>query len=164
MDGFDPNGVNVNEKDNGPESETDNSENMYNNHGSGSDGLRYLEFNADMDMEKPKFVKGLVFPNMTILKEAIKQNEMVDKVEVKLKKNYKQRLQTAARATYLREFEDDIDQLNVLSEVVYNWIKGNDTSQWFRPTHAGLQKYQVEVRPPHHHVVNLEQRSCPCRK
>ncbi|KAK8659640.1 hypothetical protein V6N13_029837 [Hibiscus sabdariffa] len=34
----------------------------------------------------------------------------------------------------------------------------------FWPTHAGFQKYQVEAGPSHQHVVDLEQRSCTCRK
>ncbi|KAK8661477.1 hypothetical protein V6N13_091079 [Hibiscus sabdariffa] len=106
----------------------------------------------------------------------------------------------AARATYLKEFEDVMDQLKALSEAAYNWIKGKDPSQWSRshfstrskcdmllnnhcesfnkkklatnieqsmrfwPTHAGFQKYQFEAGPSHQYVVNLEQRSCTCRK
>ncbi|KAK8978584.1 hypothetical protein V6N11_055571 [Hibiscus sabdariffa] len=40
MDGFGPDGVNVNEKDKEPESETDNSEDLYSDHGSDSDRPR----------------------------------------------------------------------------------------------------------------------------
>ncbi|KAK8713463.1 hypothetical protein V6N13_148679 [Hibiscus sabdariffa] len=97
MDGFGPVGVNLNEKDKEPESETDNSEDLYSDHGSDSDRPRYPEFNSNMDMEKPKFVKGLVFPNRTVLKEAIKQYGRVNRVEVKLKKNGKWRLQAICK-------------------------------------------------------------------
>ncbi|KAK8715877.1 hypothetical protein V6N13_043203 [Hibiscus sabdariffa] len=38
----------------------------------------------------------------------------------------------AVRATYLREFEDAMDQLKALSKAAYNWIKGKDPSQWSR--------------------------------
>ncbi|KAK8694272.1 hypothetical protein V6N13_071826 [Hibiscus sabdariffa] len=92
MDGFGPDCVNVNEKDKEPGSETENSENLYN-----SDRPRYPEFNSDMDMKKPKFVKGLVFPNRIVLNEAIKQYETVNRLEVKLKKNDKQRLQATCK-------------------------------------------------------------------
>ncbi|KAK8538935.1 hypothetical protein V6N12_034639 [Hibiscus sabdariffa] len=40
MDGFGSNGVHVNDKDHGPESETDKSEELYSEHGSDSDGPR----------------------------------------------------------------------------------------------------------------------------
>ncbi|KAK8497124.1 hypothetical protein V6N12_019279 [Hibiscus sabdariffa] len=40
MDGFGPDGVNLNEKDKEPESETDNSEDLYSDHGSDSDRPR----------------------------------------------------------------------------------------------------------------------------
>ncbi|KAL4376601.1 hypothetical protein GQ457_02G042110 [Hibiscus cannabinus] len=83
MDVFGPDGVNLNEKDKERKSETDNSEDLYSDHGSDSDRRRYPEFNFDMDMEKPKFVKGLVFPNRAILKEATKQYGRVNRVEVK---------------------------------------------------------------------------------
>ncbi|KAL4376245.1 hypothetical protein GQ457_02G030690 [Hibiscus cannabinus] len=97
MDGFGPDGVNLNENDKEPESETDKSEDLYSDHGSDSDRPRYPEFNSDVDMEKPKFVKGLVFPNRTVLKEAIKQYGRVNRVEVKLKKNDKRRLQAICK-------------------------------------------------------------------
>ncbi|KAK8690553.1 hypothetical protein V6N13_074085 [Hibiscus sabdariffa] len=97
MDGFGPNGVHVNDKDHGPESETDKSEELHNEHGSDSDGPSYPEFKFDTDMMKPKFVKGLVFPNRTVLKEAIKQYGRVDRVEVKLKRNDNRRLQAICK-------------------------------------------------------------------
>ncbi|KAK9029906.1 hypothetical protein V6N11_031348 [Hibiscus sabdariffa] len=47
MDGFGPDGVNLNEKDKESESETDNSEDLYNDHGSDSDRPSYsLDINA----------------------------------------------------------------------------------------------------------------------
>ncbi|KAK8549264.1 hypothetical protein V6N13_008941 [Hibiscus sabdariffa] len=97
MDGFGPDGVNVNEKDKEPESETDNSEDLYSDHGSDSDRPRYPEFNSNMDMEKPKFVKGLVFLNRAVLKEAIKQYGRVERVEIKLKKNDNRRVQAVCK-------------------------------------------------------------------
>ncbi|KAK8689666.1 hypothetical protein V6N13_088379 [Hibiscus sabdariffa] len=97
MDGFGPYGVNVNEKNKEPESETDNSEDLYSDHGLDLYRPRYPEFNSDMDMEKPKFVKGLVFSNRTVLKEAIKQYGRVERVEIKLKKNDKRRLQAVCK-------------------------------------------------------------------
>ncbi|KAK8696438.1 hypothetical protein V6N13_001573 [Hibiscus sabdariffa] len=97
MDGFGPDGMHVNDKDNGLESDSDHSENLYSEHGSDSDGPRYPEFNSETDMVKPKFVKGLVFPNKTTLKEAIKQYGRVDRVEVKLKKNDNRRLQALCK-------------------------------------------------------------------
>ncbi|KAK8675568.1 hypothetical protein V6N13_033634 [Hibiscus sabdariffa] len=43
MDGFGPNGVHVNDKDHGPESETDKSKELHSEHGSDSDGeLSYM--------------------------------------------------------------------------------------------------------------------------
>ncbi|KAK8715879.1 hypothetical protein V6N13_043205 [Hibiscus sabdariffa] len=80
-----------------PESETDKSEELHSEHGSDSDGPRYPEFKSDADMVKPKFVKGLVFPNRTVLKEVIKQYGRVDRVEIKLKKNDNQRLQAICK-------------------------------------------------------------------
>ncbi|KAK8672002.1 hypothetical protein V6N13_110380 [Hibiscus sabdariffa] len=38
----------------------------------------------------------------------------------------------AARATYLREFENAMDQLKSLSEAAYIWIKGKNPAQWSR--------------------------------
>ncbi|KAL4366263.1 hypothetical protein GQ457_05G026550 [Hibiscus cannabinus] len=97
MDGFGPNSVHVNDKDHGPESEIDKSKELHSEHGSDSDGPRYPEFKSDIDMVKPKFVKGLVFPNMIELKQAIKQYGMVDWVEVKLKRNGNRRLQAICK-------------------------------------------------------------------
>ncbi|KAK8675567.1 hypothetical protein V6N13_033633 [Hibiscus sabdariffa] len=150
----------------------------------------------------------------------------------------------AARATYLWEFENDMDQLKSLSEVAYIWIEGETPAQWSRshfstrskcdmllnnhcesfnksileaidkpiltlmetirvkimtrivskrevaekykgllcgkiqkkldagieesimfwPTYAGVNTYQVEAGLSHQHVVDLDQRSCTCRK
>ncbi|KAK8993881.1 hypothetical protein V6N11_008096 [Hibiscus sabdariffa] len=55
MDGFGPDGVNVNEKDKEPESETDNSEDLYSDHGSDSDRPRALK-----TKENPSDCEGTV--------------------------------------------------------------------------------------------------------
>ncbi|KAK8986475.1 hypothetical protein V6N11_010031 [Hibiscus sabdariffa] len=51
MDGFGPDGVNLNEKDKEPESETDNSEDLYSDHGSDSDRPSPYQWAPVTDME-----------------------------------------------------------------------------------------------------------------
>ncbi|KAK8555746.1 hypothetical protein V6N13_069828 [Hibiscus sabdariffa] len=150
MDGFGPDGVNVNENDKEPESETNNSEDLYSDHGSDSDRPRYPEFNSDMDMEKPKFVKGLVFPNRAVLKEALKQYGRVERVEIKLKKNDNRRVQAVCKegcpwklwATPLNP-KDSMDQTWQIKTMVnsHNCSKDvanrNITSKWMAKYYIG---------------------------
>ncbi|KAK8707860.1 hypothetical protein V6N13_058912 [Hibiscus sabdariffa] len=71
-----------------------------------------------------------------------------NKEHFKGKKNHKDALWKAAKATYVKEFEDAMAELKALC--------------W--PTHAGDHKYQVSVGPLNQHEVDLEHHTCSCRK
>ncbi|KAL4340610.1 hypothetical protein GQ457_08G023220 [Hibiscus cannabinus] len=45
-------------------------------------------------------------------------------------KNLKDPLWKAARATYVKEFEDAMAELKALSVPTFDWLKGNDPAQW----------------------------------
>ncbi|KAK8610086.1 hypothetical protein V6N13_026630 [Hibiscus sabdariffa] len=196
MDVFGLDGVNVNEKDKEPESETDNSEDLYSDHGSDSDRPRNItskwmaKYYIDKFMFEPNYtMRSLVhdvlqeFGTFVFtgkcgrareaalemiegnhkgqygriydyiqelrstnpgLKEAIEDlflNAEDRKCVRHMYTNFKEKHKGQAlkdvvwkttRATYLREFEDAMDQLKALSEAAYNWIKGKDPSQWSR--------------------------------
>ncbi|KAL4319700.1 hypothetical protein GQ457_18G016540 [Hibiscus cannabinus] len=74
MDGFGPEGVRVNPE---LESDIDKSDELNSDHD--SDCPRYSDFNVETDMINPKFVKGLIFSDRNVLKEAIKHYERVNR-------------------------------------------------------------------------------------
>ncbi|KAK8655995.1 hypothetical protein V6N13_108557 [Hibiscus sabdariffa] len=45
-------------------------------------------------------------------------------------KNLKDALWKAARATYLKQFEDAMDELKALSKNAFDWLNGKDPAQW----------------------------------
>ncbi|KAK8707728.1 hypothetical protein V6N13_058781 [Hibiscus sabdariffa] len=98
MDGFGADGVRVN-----PEMESDNdkSDEFHSDHDSDSEGPRFSEFNTETDMVNPKFVKGLIFYDRKVLKEAIKHYRRVNRVQVKLQKNDLKRIQVVCQETCL---------------------------------------------------------------
>ncbi|KAK8625783.1 hypothetical protein V6N13_056943 [Hibiscus sabdariffa] len=83
MDGFGADGVRVNPE---IESDSDKSNELHSDHDYDSDGPRFSEFNTETDMVNPKFVKGLIFSDRNVLKEAIKHYGRVNRVQVKLQK------------------------------------------------------------------------------
>ncbi|KAK8618216.1 hypothetical protein V6N13_132217 [Hibiscus sabdariffa] len=48
-------------------------------------------------------------------------------------KNLKDALWKAARATYLKLFEDAMDELKALSKNAFDWLNGKDPAQWSKP-------------------------------
>ncbi|KAK8996676.1 hypothetical protein V6N11_081941 [Hibiscus sabdariffa] len=84
MDSFGYDGVRVN-----PElgSDSDKSNELNSDHDSNSDGLRYSDFNAETDMINPKLVKGLIFSDRNVWKEAIKHYDRMNRFQVRLQKN-----------------------------------------------------------------------------
>ncbi|KAL4302903.1 hypothetical protein GQ457_10G015980 [Hibiscus cannabinus] len=99
-------------------------------------------------------------------------------------KNLKDALWKASRATYLKQFEDAMDELKALSKNAFDWLNAKDPAQWSKshfsprsksdmllsnlskcwPTHAGGHKYQVSEGPLNQHAVDLENGTCSCRK
>ncbi|KAL4324034.1 hypothetical protein GQ457_11G001980 [Hibiscus cannabinus] len=96
MDGFGVDGVRVNPE---IESDSDKSDELHSDHDSDSDSPRFSEFNNETDMVNPKFVKGLIFSDRNVLKEAIKHYERVNRVQVKLQKNDTKRIQAVCQET-----------------------------------------------------------------
>ncbi|KAL4282620.1 hypothetical protein GQ457_16G009370 [Hibiscus cannabinus] len=96
MDGFGPEGVRVNPE---LESDSDKSDELNSDHDSDSDGPRYSGFNVETDMINPKFVKGLIFSDRIVLKEAIKHYGRVNRVQVRLQKNDTKRIQAVCQVT-----------------------------------------------------------------
>ncbi|KAL4318980.1 hypothetical protein GQ457_18G014420 [Hibiscus cannabinus] len=96
MDGFGVDGVRVNPE---IESDSDKSDELHSDHDSDSDSPRFSEFNNETDMVNPKFVKGLIFSDRNVLKEAIKHYGRVNRVQVKLQKNDTKRIQDVCQET-----------------------------------------------------------------
>ncbi|KAK8681766.1 hypothetical protein V6N13_054168 [Hibiscus sabdariffa] len=96
MDGFGVDGVRVNPE---IESDSDKSDELHSDHDSDSDSPRFSEFNTETDMVNPKFVKGLIFSDRNVLKEAIKHYGRVNRVQVKLQKNDTKRIQAVCQET-----------------------------------------------------------------
>ncbi|GKV51117.1 hypothetical protein SLEP1_g57791, partial [Rubroshorea leprosula] len=86
-----------------PENEglnTDNSHELHSLYESDDDGTskrRYPEFNESVDMEKLKLVVGMLFKDRELLKQAIKQEARMNRVEVKFEKNDKKRVKAICK-------------------------------------------------------------------
>ncbi|KAE8677540.1 hypothetical protein F3Y22_tig00111506pilonHSYRG00172 [Hibiscus syriacus] len=80
-------------------------------------------------------------------------------------KALKDQLWMAAKATYLREFECVMEGMKVIRDI---YMSCGDNivvildSCW--PIHAGGLTYQVSCGPSNQHCVNIETRTCSCRK
>ncbi|KAK8695077.1 hypothetical protein V6N13_072619 [Hibiscus sabdariffa] len=61
----------------------------------------------------------------------------------------------AARATYSRELEVALSEIEALSPKAHEWC-------W--PTHAGAHKFQVSCGPYTQHAVDLSEHTCSCKK
>ncbi|GKV44483.1 hypothetical protein SLEP1_g51664 [Rubroshorea leprosula] len=86
-----------------PENEGLNSDNshelhsLYESDDDGTSKRRYPEFNESVDMEKLKLVVGRLFKDRELLKQAIKQEARMNRVEVKFEKNDKKRVKAICK-------------------------------------------------------------------
>ncbi|KAL4339961.1 hypothetical protein GQ457_08G036390 [Hibiscus cannabinus] len=69
-------------------------------------------------------------------------------------KTLKDALWKAARATYIREYEVALVEMNALSTKAHDWC-------W--TTHVGHFKYQVACGPHTQHTMDVEKHSCSCK-
>ncbi|KAK8553241.1 hypothetical protein V6N13_024308 [Hibiscus sabdariffa] len=123
MDGFGPEGVRVNLE---LESDSDKSDELLSDHDSNSNGLRYSEFNAETDMGLVDAVDDS-FPNANV-RNCVRHIYNNFK-EVHKGKALKDAVWKATRATYLREFEDALEQLKAISGSAYDWMQKLNPAQ-----------------------------------
>ncbi|KAK8691228.1 hypothetical protein V6N13_074746 [Hibiscus sabdariffa] len=156
MDGFGADGVRVNPE---IESDSDKYDELHSDHDSNSDSPRFSEFNTETDMVNPKFVKGLIFSDRNVLKEAIKHYGRVNRVQVKLQKNDTKRIQAVCQETCPwklwaapmnpKDITDQTWQIKTLvgshtcSKVTKN---RNIRSTWMEKYYIG--KFMVDIKYP----------------
>ncbi|KAK8685348.1 hypothetical protein V6N13_041351 [Hibiscus sabdariffa] len=89
-----------------------------------------VEDEVDEEIEGLVDAVGHIFPNANV-RNCIRHIYNNFKVLHK-GKALKDGVWKAARATYVREFEDAMEQLKVLSVPAYNWLHKLNPAQWFR--------------------------------
>ncbi|KAK8616093.1 hypothetical protein V6N13_017657 [Hibiscus sabdariffa] len=69
---------------------------------------RWPEFNSETDLANPRFRKGLIFSDQSVIKAAVRQYGVLNRYSVKLKVNDSKRLQVICKeATYLEKWRID---------------------------------------------------------
>ncbi|KAL4354484.1 hypothetical protein GQ457_06G021110 [Hibiscus cannabinus] len=97
---------------------------------------RFPEFNSEVDIENPQFKKGLVesvleiFPNgehRTYVRHLYSNFKSKPENQGKTLKDC---LWKVARATYMKEWIDAVNEMKAMSEPSFNWLQPKDPRQW----------------------------------
>ncbi|KAK8696207.1 hypothetical protein V6N13_001344 [Hibiscus sabdariffa] len=120
----------------------DNEENESETESNGSDSLhsasdsekdckkaRWPEFNSETDLANPQFRKGLIFSDQSVIKAAVRQYEVLNRYNVKLKVNDSKRLQDVRNDHFL---EVPLSKCSRAKKLALQMIHGNEDEQYER--------------------------------